>query len=103
MAQFEVRILDSSRTGHGPTDSRHYAKGRFHSGVGQGLMRLYTNPAGTITGYSWSTTKASQIYLMNERDLVVGRLDGSIAPGGAKEAPTAAGEEEPDNDLEPPG
>jgi hypothetical protein len=100
--QYELRILDSSRTGHGPTDTRHYAKGKFHSGVGQGLLRLYVTPAGRIAAYSWSVTKASQLYSMTDRDLVVGRLDGTILPGTAKDVPAAA-EDEPEGDLEPPG
>ena len=57
-----AEVIDSSHTGHGPTDTRHYAKGKFHSGVGEGLFRLYAGPDGTLAGYSWSVTKASEVY-----------------------------------------
>jgi hypothetical protein len=100
--QFEMLIVDSSHTGHGPADSRHYAKGKFHSGVGEGPLRLYVGAGGKIVGYSWSTTKASQIYFMTDRDLVVGRLDGSIAPGSGRDTAAAAAETEPTDDVEPP-
>lgn len=99
--QFELLILDSSRTGHGPTDTRHYAKGRFHSGVGEGTLRLYADAGGAIAGYSWSTLKSSQIYVNAEREMVVGRLNGSVKPGGPRSPATEQGEE-PAGDEEPP-
>ncbi len=73
--QYELSVIDSSHTGHGPTDTRHYAKGKFHSGVGEGLFRLYANRDGVLTGYSWSVTKASEVYTPDERNLVIGRLN----------------------------
>src|SRR5436305_9414186 len=57
--QYELSVIDSSHTGHGPTDTRHYAKGKFHSGVGGGLFRLYAGPDGHLAGYPWSCTKPS--------------------------------------------
>lgn len=80
--QYELSVIDSSHTGHGPTDTRHYAKGRFHSGVGEGLFRLYVAPDGTLAGYSWSVTKASEEYTPSERHLVIGRLNGQVKPTG---------------------
>jgi len=80
--QYEIEVIDSSHTGHGPTDTRHYAKGKFHSGVGRGLFRLYARRDGTIAGYSWSVTKASEIYLPDERSLVIGRLNHQVKPTG---------------------
>ncbi|HEY8020567.1 MAG TPA: hypothetical protein VIH93_05680, partial [Thermoanaerobaculia bacterium] len=73
---------DSSHTGHGPTDTRHYAKGKYHTGVGQGVFRLYAAADGAIAGYSWSVTKASEFYPPGERNLLVGRLNGSVRPSG---------------------
>jgi hypothetical protein len=97
--QYELEIIDSSRTGHGPTDTRHYAKGRFHSGVGEGPLRLYVEN-GRIVGYSWSETKASEIYAPDKRNMVIGRLNGAVKPSHAKE--TVPESEEPDSDTEPP-
>jgi len=81
-AQYELSVIDSSHTGHGPTDTRHYAKGKYHTGVGQGVFRLYAAADGTIAGYSWSVTKASEFYPPGERDLLVGRLNGTVHPSG---------------------
>jgi hypothetical protein len=80
--QYELSVIDSSHTGHGPIDTRHYAKGKFHSGVGEGLFRLYARPDGTLAGYSWSVTKASEEYTPSERHLVIGRLNGQVKPTG---------------------
>jgi len=80
--QYEIRVIDSSHTGHGPSDTRHYAKGKFHSGVGEGSLRLYAAAGGALAGYSWSLTRASQFYPPGERNLVVGRLDRTVRPTG---------------------
>jgi hypothetical protein len=104
--QYEVLIIDSSRSGHGPADSRHYAKGKYHSGVGEGMLRLYAGADGAIAGYSWSTTKASTIFGQDRRDLVVGRLTGAEKPTGSHSgkaaAATPADADEPAGDVEPP-
>jgi hypothetical protein len=102
--QYEIEVIDSSHTGHGPTDTRHYAKGKFHSGVGEGLFRLYARPDGTLAGYSWSVTKASEMYRPEERDLVIGRLNRQVKPTGHPgRIDTEAGEESGDDDEAPPG
>ena len=100
--QYELSVIDSSHTGHGPTDTRHYAKGKFHSGVGEGLFRLYAGPDGKLVGYSWSVTKASQVYTPSERNLVIGRLNHQVKPTGhpgKMEAETA--DESSDDDAAP--
>jgi hypothetical protein len=102
--QYELSVIDSSHTGHGPTDSRHYAKGKFHSGVGEGLFRLYAGPDGTLTGYSWSVTKASEVYTPGERHLVIGRLNGQVKPTGHPgHVDVETGDESGDDDAEPGG
>ncbi len=102
-AQYELAVIDSSHTGHGPADTRHYAKGKYHSGVGQGVFRLYAAADGTIAGYSWSVTKASEFYAPGERDLVVGRLNGAVRPSGhgGGRAEADAGDESGDDDDGP--
>ncbi|MCF7970141.1 MAG: hypothetical protein K9L22_03120 [Methylococcaceae bacterium] len=73
--QYEVDIIDSSRSGHGRTDTRLMEDGTWNDGVGQGVMRLYTNQSGEIVGYTWSTYSNSSYYDQNTRHLVVGRLN----------------------------
>jgi hypothetical protein len=102
--QYELTVIDSSHTGHGPTDTRHYAKGKFHNGVGEGLFRLYANPDGTLAGYSWSVTKASEFYAPAERHLVVGRLNHEVKPTGHPGHVDAdTGDESGDDDAAPGG
>ncbi len=101
--QYEIEVIDSSHTGHGPTDTRHYAKGKFHSGVGEGLFRLYGGPDGKIAGYSWSVTKASEVYRPDERDLVIGRLNHQVkATGHPGHVDAEAADESGDDDEAPP-
>jgi len=100
--QYEISVIDSSHTGHGPTDTRHYAKGKFHSGVGEGLFRLYAAPDGTLAGYSWSVTKASEEYTPSERHLVIGRLNGQVKPTGHPgHVDAETGDDSTDDDAEP--
>ncbi len=102
--QYEIEVIDSSHTGHGPTDTRHYAKGKFHSGVGEGLFRLYARPDGTLAGYSWSVTKASEVYRPDERNLVIGRLNHQVQATGHPGRVDAEGGDESgdDDDAAPP-
>lgn len=74
--QFELPVVDSSSTGHGPTDTRKLETG-WHTGAGFGVMRLYADAQAEIVGYSWSTSSASTYHDLSERHLVVGRLNGS--------------------------
>lgn len=78
--QWEVTVIDSSRSGHGKTDTRRRDDGTFGSGVGQGVFRVYTNRDGSIAGYTWSTFANSDYYALSDRDLVVGRLDLQYKP-----------------------
>ncbi|HEX3527453.1 MAG TPA: hypothetical protein VH988_10320 [Thermoanaerobaculia bacterium] len=102
--QYELTVIDSSHTGHGPTDTRHYAKGKFHTGVGEGLFRLYAGPDGKIAGYSWSVTKASEFYAPGERELVIGRLNHKVKPTGHPgKVDAEQGDESGDDDDAAPG
>jgi hypothetical protein len=67
--QWEVTVIDQSRSGHGPKDTR----GK-HAGVGRGVFRLYADKAGKIQGYSWSTSAKSKYRSQKQRPLVIGRL-----------------------------
>jgi hypothetical protein len=72
--QYEIQVIDSSQTGHGPTDTRLMEDGTYGPGAGIGIFRLYTNNAGVIKGYTWSTYNNSQYYDLNTRPIIVGRL-----------------------------
>ena len=71
-----VPIIDSSESGHGPTDTRHKrgADGHDHDGLGQGVLRLYADPQGRVTGFSWSTLANSAFRSPNEEPVALGRL-----------------------------
>ena len=73
-SQYAVQVIDSSQSGHGPTDTRLQDDGSFHDGVGIGILRLYTDGTDSIVGYSWSTVSNSVYYDQSTRNLVVGRL-----------------------------
>lgn len=72
--QYEIEIVDSSKSGHGPTDTRLMSDDSWDDGVGIGILRLYADGNGTIVGHTWSTYKNSTYYGPNTRHLVVGRL-----------------------------
>jgi len=100
--QYELSVIDSSHTGHGPTDTRHYAKGKYHTGVGEGLFRLYAGSDGALAGYSWSVTKASEFYPPSERHLVIGRLNHQVKPTGHPgHVDAEQGDESSDDDAAP--
>lgn|SRR5262249_50448980 len=73
--QWETRVIDSSRSGHGKTDTRRLEDGTFRQGIGAGVLRLYTDYQGIIVGYTWSTFGNSDFYDQGERNLVVGRRE----------------------------
>lgn len=72
--QFEVRVIDSSSSNHGPLDSRVQPDGTIEPGAGMGVMRLYTNDDLEIVGYTWSTYNASTYRDGSEYHMVIGRL-----------------------------
>jgi hypothetical protein len=80
--QWEVEIIDSSKTGHGVTDTRHKmgADGKDHDGLGRGVLRIYTTPDGKVAGFAWSTMKVSQFKTPDDEDLVMGRLVPGYVP-----------------------
>lgn len=72
--QYVVEVIDSSRSGHGPTDTRLREDGTWQDGVGIGIFRLYADATGTIVGYTWSTYTTSVYYDQTTRHPVVGRF-----------------------------
>ncbi len=69
--QYELSIIDCASSGHGSTDTRYPTS---DDGIGKGVFRLYTDAAGTIKGYTWSTFSNSVYYNQATRPLVIGRL-----------------------------
>jgi hypothetical protein len=80
--QWEVAVIDSSKTGHGPADTRHGKGkgGKDHDGLGRGVLRVYTNRQGKVAGFSWSTLPASEFKSPEEEHLVIGRLQPNFTP-----------------------
>lgn len=73
--QYSLRIIDSSRTGHGEHDTRRDDKGVLWGGIGEGTMRIYTDDKSKVIGYTWSLSPHSRFYHVNERSLVFGEVD----------------------------
>ncbi len=76
--QYAITIIDSSKSGHGKSDTRKTDDG-YVSGVGKGVMRLYTDTEGRIVGHTWSLYSNSLYYGEDTRELAIGRLNGGIA------------------------
>ena len=72
--QYTVTVIDSSASGHGPTDTRANSDGRLTGGIGRGVIRLYANEDNRIVGYTWSDTDKSPYFCAPDRDIVAGRL-----------------------------
>jgi hypothetical protein len=80
--QWEISVIDSSKSGHGPTDTRHKngENGKDHTGLGEGVLRVYTQPDGKIAGFTWSSLTVSPFQSPQEENLVVGRLKPGFKP-----------------------
>jgi hypothetical protein len=82
LQQWMVTVIDSSESGHGPTDTRHGrgANGKDHDGVGQGVLRIYTDSAGNIAGFTWSAVANSKFKDPSDEHLEIGRLQPGYVP-----------------------
>jgi len=72
--QWEVTILDSTPGYHGTTDTRYRADGTKQTGVGRGVLRLYTSEGGKVIGYSNSINQNSVYHDNSTEPLVIGRV-----------------------------
>jgi hypothetical protein len=68
--QFDLRVVDSTESPHGSQDTRKGAD----TGAGFGVMRLYTNNALRIVGYTWSTSQGSEYRRRSSYPIAIGRL-----------------------------
>ena len=73
--QWKVHIMDESSHGHGTTDTRHIEGTKYRAGLGTGYFRIYTDDAGEIVGYCWSTEKGSSYQKADVRKVIIGRID----------------------------
>ncbi len=80
--QWEVPIIDSSETGHGPSDTRHHkgAGGKDHQGLGEGVLRIYTDRQDKVVGFTWSALERSEFKGADDEHLVIGRLKPNFKP-----------------------
>ncbi|XYH95186.1 hypothetical protein ACMHYB_46480 [Sorangium sp. So ce1128] len=72
--QYEVSVVDSTSSHHGPSDSRYVSGGRWSFGAGYGVMRIYANTSDTIVGHTWSTAATAAYYPTALRPVAIGRL-----------------------------
>lgn len=73
--QVGVRVIDSSRSGHGPGDTRIRPDGSWGAGgVGEGTIGLQVDGDGRIQAYRWSLSPRSRLWSQRQHSLVVGRL-----------------------------
>jgi len=66
---YRLVVIDSSRSGHGPMDTRGGG-----SGVGRGVIQLLTTVDGQLMGFRWSESQTSRWRLAPKESLVVGRF-----------------------------
>jgi hypothetical protein len=80
--QWEVPVIDSSQSGHGPTDTRHRRgpNGKDHDGLGSGVLRIYSDSEGRVAGFSWSTSRVSKFVAPDDEHLAIGRLIPGFKP-----------------------
>jgi hypothetical protein len=55
---YDVTVIDSTATFHGPSDTRANRPG----GIGKGVVRFYVDHNMNVTGYTWSTVNDSVYY-----------------------------------------
>jgi hypothetical protein len=75
--QWEVTVIDSSESGHGTSDTRHKKgpDGKDHDGLGEGVLRLYSDAAGNVKGFAWSTQAVSKFKTPSDEELVIGHFE----------------------------
>lgn len=66
---YRLQVIDASRSGHGPDDTRRGA-----AGVGLGTIQLQTTRQGALLAYRWSEQTRSRWRPSSEEPLLVGRL-----------------------------
>lgn len=83
--QWELPVIDSSKSPHGPKDTRKADDGTSGTGVGAGVLRLYTDEKGVPAGYAWSFFANSEFRAVKDRPIAVGRLIPGYKPPAPKD------------------
>ena len=71
MCRYRLQVIDSSRRGHGPSDSRGNA-----SGAGIGAIELNVDGAGRVNAYRWSERTGSRWRSSEDEPMLIGRFCG---------------------------
>lgn len=66
---YRLQVIDSSRTGHGPDDTRQGG-----GGVGMGMIQLRVDLKGQVQAYRWSEQAGSRWRTAAEEPLLIGRF-----------------------------
>lgn len=74
---YRLQVIDSSRSGHGPNDSR-----RGSAGAGMGTIQLQATRPGVVLAYRWSEQPRSRWRTASEEPLLIGRFCGVECPSG---------------------
>jgi len=78
MRRYSLAVIDSSRSGHGPKDTRIQPRGGWGAGgVGRGEIGLLVDRQGHIQAYSWSNLPRSRMIPQAEHSLLIGRFCGA--------------------------
>lgn len=78
--QWEVTVIDCSMSGHGASDTRRLEDGKSRNGLGRGVLRLYTDKAGALAGYAWSTFGNSTYQDQDHHPINIGRIVADFKP-----------------------
>jgi hypothetical protein len=73
--QWQVVIIDSSKSPHWKGDTRWKSEKYKYDGLGKGILRLYSDNNGEVAGYAWSLSPKSEFHSTKERPLAAGRFD----------------------------
>lgn len=84
-SQWEVPVIDSSMSPHGPKDTRRVDAETSATGVGRGAFRLYADAQGAPAGYAWSFFTNSEFHAVKDRPLAIGRLIKDYKPSAPKD------------------
>jgi hypothetical protein len=77
LRHYELEVIDTSRSGHGPMDTRRHQNGTWgNGGAGRGTIQLQTDASGKLQGYRWSNQAKSPLRSVNVEPLVIGRFCG---------------------------
>ncbi|HVM88095.1 MAG TPA: hypothetical protein VMT76_07885 [Puia sp.] len=72
--QYEITVMDCSKSPHGKSDTRNLENGEKYDGLGKGIFRLYVDRDGKIVAYSWSIGHPKPDFNPYENPVTVGRF-----------------------------